>query len=63
VFNIADAAVSIGVLMLLVFHRKFTALEEEGMVFSTRTLSTPDPEGVGDTSSEIKDDRITGNPS
>lgn len=63
VFNIADAAVSLGVLFLLVFHRKFTAVEEEGMAFSTRTLSTPEPEGVGDPSSDIKDDRLTGKPS
>ena len=63
VFNIADAAVSIGVLLLLVFHRKFTAVEEEGMAFSPSPLSTPEPEVIGNSSSDLKDDRVTGNPS
>jgi len=42
VFNLADAAVSIGVLMLLIFHRKFTTAEEEGASASPLPVSNSD---------------------
>ncbi len=32
IFNVADAAVSVGVAMLLIFHRKFTAVDTETVV-------------------------------
>lgn len=35
VFNVADASVSLGVLMLLVFHRKFTQEEQQAVSLAT----------------------------
>jgi signal peptidase II len=42
IFNVADAAVSIGVVMLLVFHRQFTAAEEPGMALSSHDIPHTD---------------------
>ena len=39
VFNVADASVSLGVLMLLIFHRKFT--QEEHASVSMATTANP----------------------
>jgi signal peptidase II len=46
VFNLADAAVSIGVLMLLVFHKKFTAAEEVGVSISPSAVPVSGVDGV-----------------
>jgi signal peptidase II len=40
VFNIADSSVSIGVVMLLLFHRRFTAVENANS-FATQTSPAP----------------------
>jgi signal peptidase II len=53
VFNIADASVTIGVILLLFFHRKAIGLEETPLV-AGRTfpaLTVPDDEGTKSTSS------------
>ncbi|MEX1140353.1 MAG: signal peptidase II [Bacteroidota bacterium] len=43
VFNIADAAVSIGVLVLLAFHRKFTRADVPAMSFASDSPSGSSP--------------------
>ena len=54
VFNIADAAVSIGVIMLLVFHRKFTAVEEQRVVLVPGNIAEPDPRPIQESESILK---------
>ena len=45
VFNVADASVSIGVVMLLLFHKRFTAVDDSsGLVVATN----PAPRAPGD---------------
>lgn len=51
VFNVADASVSIGVVLLLMFHRRFTEAEQPGL-----SLATASAEGMKDSSSEVKRD-------
>lgn len=51
VFNVADASVSIGVVLLLIFHRRFTEAEQPGL-----SLATASAEGMKDSSSEVKRD-------
>ena len=46
VFNIADASVSVGVLMLLVFHRKFTNVDEPRVSLATPTRSAGTTDGM-----------------
>jgi signal peptidase II len=46
VFNLADAAVSIGVLMLLIFHKKFTAAEDVGVSVSPSAVPVSDADSV-----------------
>lgn len=48
VFNIADAAVSIGVLVLLVFHRKFSRENEPAVSLIGSTSPVPDSGGMKD---------------
>lgn len=40
VFNIADASVSVGVILLLVFHRKFKVLEEKEALAATASFAS-----------------------
>ena len=42
VFNIADASVSIGVLMMLLFHRSFVDQEEELAAVDPSAIASPD---------------------
>jgi len=42
VFNIADASVSVGVLMMLIFHRSFVDQEEELPAVETSSVATTD---------------------
>jgi len=46
VFNIADASVSLGVLMLLVFHRKFTNVEEPRVSLAGSSSSAGTTDGM-----------------
>jgi len=48
VFNVADAAVSLGVLVLLVFHRKFSREDESTVSLVGSTTSTPESGGMKD---------------
>jgi len=52
VFNVADASVSIGVLLLLIFHRRFT--QEEQAVFAAST--NPATEAASEQSMSISND-------
>ncbi|HWP81454.1 MAG TPA: signal peptidase II [Bacteroidota bacterium] len=46
VFNIADASVSVGVFLLLIFHRKFKSLEEQQALAAATPVA--DSQGVND---------------
>ncbi len=46
VFNVADASVSLGVLLLLVFHRRFTQEEEPSVSLATSTNSVSESTGA-----------------
>jgi len=46
VFNIADASVSMGVLTLLVFHRKFTSVDEARVSLAIPTASAGPSDGM-----------------
>ncbi|MBI3578650.1 MAG: signal peptidase II [Ignavibacteriales bacterium] len=52
VFNFADASVSIGVVLLLIFHRRFTEAEQPNLSLAT----TVPVEGMKDSPSEVKID-------
>ncbi len=43
VFNIADASVSIGVLMMLLFHRSFVDQEQEMAAIDASSAASPEP--------------------
>ncbi|MBI4428664.1 MAG: signal peptidase II [Ignavibacteriales bacterium] len=62
VFNVADASVSLGVLVLLMFHRKFTSVEEPrvSLAASSKTGSS---DGMKNGSSETATDGSTPTPS
>ncbi|MBI3586601.1 MAG: signal peptidase II [Ignavibacteriales bacterium] len=52
VFNVADASVSIGVVLLLIFHRRFTEAEQPNLSLAT-TVSV---EGMKDSPSQVNID-------
>lgn len=52
VFNVADASVSLGVVLLLIFHRRFTEAEQPNLSLAT----TVPVEGMKDSPSEVKID-------
>ncbi len=56
IFNIADAAVSIGVVMLLIFHRKFTAVADRPAVVVAQGTQQSHSSQVGNSSSELHED-------
>ncbi len=56
IFNVADAAVSIGVVMLLVFHRKFTAVESEPVIAAAQDPHQTAAQTVGDPATELQKD-------
>ncbi|HLF19594.1 MAG TPA: signal peptidase II [Bacteroidota bacterium] len=57
VFNIADASVSTGVLILLVFHRKFTNVEEPRVSLASTSETAGSSDGMKNGSSEALGDR------
>lgn len=59
IFNVADAAVSVGVIMLLIFHRRFTAAEDRTMVLAANGVSTPESPSMSDPSTKIQKDSPT----
>lgn len=48
VFNVADSAVSLGVLILLVFHRKFTKAGEPSVSYAADSAGSPAASGTSD---------------
>jgi signal peptidase II len=56
IFNVADAAVSIGVLMLLIFHRKFTAVEDVPAIATVHETSRAGAQPISDPSAELQKD-------
>lgn len=52
IFNVADAAVSVGVILLLIFHKKFTAAEEHEIALVSNGVSTAETSPVADHPSE-----------
>ncbi len=56
IFNVADAAVSIGVVLLLVFHRKFTEVEARPVGFATNAVPAPDIHAVDQPPSDVPQD-------
>ncbi len=56
VFNVADAAVSLGVVLLLIFHRKFTADEDDLAIATAEHGQEADAQPVGDSATEVQKD-------
>lgn len=56
IFNIADAAVSIGVIVLLIFHRKFTAVEDRAMVLAANSVPSSEPRPMSDPTTDLRKD-------
>ncbi len=48
VFNVADMSVSLGVVVLLMFHRRYTALDERTDQLNPAPATVPDPDGMKD---------------
>jgi signal peptidase II len=46
IFNVADAAVSIGVVLLLIFHREFTTVESKGVLLAANGVSSSETQSV-----------------
>lgn len=59
IFNVADAAVSIGVVLLLIFHRKFTAAEDHSIVLAANGVSASETRPMNDPSSDLQKDSST----
>ncbi len=56
IFNVADAAVSIGVVMLLIFHRRFTAVEDRTMVLAANGVPASETRSMSDPSADLEKD-------
>jgi signal peptidase II len=54
IFNVADAAVSIGVVLLLIFHRKFTTVEERPTILAANAVSASETPSLSDPSSDLR---------
>jgi signal peptidase II len=63
VFNVADACVTIGVLLLLVSHRKFAALDEERLAVPPETVMAAEPPAMQQPSPDTKDETLPRNSS
>jgi signal peptidase II len=55
VFNVADSSVTIGVVMLLLFHKRFTAADDTS---STTVMTSPAPSAPPDLPLPATDDRL-----
>ena len=60
VFNLADASVSIGVLMLVVFHRRFTEAEPASSGLAAASLTPDAPGGLPSSAPSNTKDLTTG---
>jgi signal peptidase II len=56
VFNIADASVSTGIVLMLLFHKKFTDVDKSAVVVTEGTKTFPGPNSAQDNLSEPKSD-------
>ena len=56
IFNVADAAVSIGVVMLLVFHRKFTAVEEHNIIVTANAVPASEAQPANNPPDDLSKD-------
>jgi len=54
IFNVADAAVSVGVLMLLVFHRRFTAADDREMALAANGVPGSEPPSMSDSTPDLQ---------
>ena len=59
IFNVADAAVSIGVVMLLIFHRKFTQAEDRAMVLASNGVPATETHSLSDPSPDLQKESTT----
>ncbi len=56
IFNFADAAVSIGVVLLLIFHRKFATVENRGIVLAANGIPSPETRPHDDSHTDLPQD-------
>jgi hypothetical protein len=56
VFNMADASVSTGIVLMLLFHKKFTDVDKPVVVVTEGTKTFPDQSSTQDNVSEPKSD-------
>jgi signal peptidase II len=54
IFNVADAAVSVGVVMLLIFHRKFTAVEDQRMTLAPNGVHAGDTPPINEPQTDLQ---------
>jgi signal peptidase II len=63
IFNVADAAVSVGVLMLLIFHRKFTAVDERSVVLAAENVAASETRQMVNPPDDLQKDGSSNSPS
>jgi signal peptidase II len=63
VFNVADASVSVGVVLLLIFHRKFTEAGQPDLSLAAPVSSTPSSDGLKDGPANVESDSSSQIPS
>ncbi len=63
IFNVADAAVSVGVVMLLIFHRKFTAVDEHSMVLAANGVPAAETRPMDNPPNDLQKDGSSNSPS
>jgi signal peptidase II len=56
IFNVADAAVTVGVVLLLIFHRKFTAAENQDIVLVANGVSSPQTQPLNEPQTNLPHD-------
>ncbi len=56
IFNVADAAVSIGVILLLVFYRKFTTADDTRVTLAASAVSSNEPTSLNETRPNLPHD-------
>lgn len=59
VFNIADASVSMGVIILLIFHRRFTEADQQAVSLATAEGTSPDASGETGRSSDSPSSHVS----
>lgn len=56
VFNVADASVSTGIALILLFYKKFAALDKSAATVDDAKITVPDPNSVQNSQTESKSD-------